>query len=165
MDERLAIALNNQLTFERFSAEVYYALATKLEKLNLDGMAHWMHKQAEEERSHAKKFSDYLSDRNVLAIIEGLDKPPMSEVSGVMDAGESLFRQAYGHEKVVTDRINALYSIAEAVDDPPTCVFLHWFITEQVEEVHTLEVLLTKFEIARGNGAAILALDHELGGR
>lgn len=165
MDERLAIALNNQLTFERFSAEVYYALATQLEKLNLDGMAHWMHKQADEERSHAKKFSDYLSDRDVLAVIDALDKPSTSTGSGILDAGEALFRQAYGHEKLVTERINALYSIAEAVDDPPTCVFLHWFIAEQVEEVHTLEVILTKFEIARNNGAAILILDKELGGR
>jgi ferritin len=165
MDQTLAQALNNQFTFERYSADVYYALATRLDYLNLTGFSAYMHKRAGEEREHARKFADYLADRDVLPVIDALDKPPVGALTvEIMGAGAACFQMAIEHEYKVTDKINMLYDLAEEVGDPPTKVFLHWFITEQVEEVRSLEEIKTKFALAAGNGAAILQLNDELGG-
>lgn len=164
MDTKLVKQLNAQLTYERFSADVYYSLAAQLDFLNLTGFAHYMKKRADEERVHADKFVEYLADRDVLPVIDKLDKPSVDlEDSDSMTAGERAFDAALAHEKTVTTRIWELYKMATELGDFATVVFLHWFITEQVEEEHTLDVILTKFELARDDGSAILLLNEELG--
>ena len=161
-DPTLIQELNNQFTFERYSADVYYALATALDTLNLVGFKKFMETRSAEEREHAKKFADYMADRSVLPIIDALPRPAGLEAVGVMDAGARAFAAALDHELQVTERINNLYILAEESEDPATCEFLRWFITEQVEEERTLDEWMTRFTLAAGDGAAILDLDREL---
>ncbi len=154
-------ALVSQFNFERYSADVYYALAGALDTINLTGFASFMKKRSDEERTHAEKFRSFMADRNVLPKIEAL--PAIAtQTTSLMDAGEAAFNAALIHEFKVTERINSLCDIADSAGDQATCEFLLWFIHEQVEEVKSLEEWLTRFELARGNGAAILDLDREL---
>lgn len=165
METALATALISQLNFERYSAEVYYALAAHLDFLNLTGMCAYMHKREGEERDHAHKFSDFLADRNVRPALTALEKPPVVQLSdSVMQVGRECFGMALEHERNVTARIWALYYLAEQYEDAAAQEFLHWFIKEQVEEERTLEEIMTRFTLAEGNGAAILMLDDKLGG-
>jgi ferritin len=164
MDIVLAQALNSQLTYERYSADVYNNLACRLDTANLTGFSAYMHKREAEERTHARKFSDYLADRNVMPVIDGLPKPSSSpEIGSPMVMGKDAFQMALNHEYTVTERIKNLNELALEVDDPATHEFLLWFIHEQVEEERSLEEILTKFALAEGNGAAILALNESLG--
>lgn len=157
----VATALVSQFNFERYSADVYYAMAGALDTLNLVGFASYMKKRADEERSHAEKFRSYMADRNVLPKIDAL--PAIGTPAGtLMEIGEASFAAALTHEYKVTERIWSLCDVSEAAGDKATCEFLLWFIHEQVEEVKSLEEWLTRFELARGNGAAILDLDREL---
>jgi len=162
MDTVLQDSLNSQLTFERFSADVYYSLACQLDAVNLAGMAAYMHKRADEERSHAKKFSDYLADRSVMPVIAGLSVPATIPNLDPMAIGSIAVDMALAHERVVTERINILYSTCEEFEDYQTCEFLLWFLKEQVEEVRSLEEWQTKFRLAAGNGAAIIILDAQM---
>lgn len=162
-DQGLIDALQSQLNFERFSADVYYSLACQLDALNLTGMAAYMHKRAGEEREHAHKFSDYIADRYLTPVLSAIADPTKPIGADPMSAGMRAFSAALDHERIVTQRINTLYEMAHEAEDPATCVFLHWFIAEQVEEERTLDEIVTKFTLATGNGAAILMLDHELG--
>jgi ferritin len=70
-------------------------------------------------------------------------------------------RAALAHEQAVTMRIHALYTIAEESDDSSACVFLHWFIQEQVEEEASLDELITRLELAAECTSGLLALDAE----
>lgn len=161
---KLISALAEQLNYERFSADVYYALATAFDFLNLTGFKAYMHKREAEEREHARKFSDYLADRNATPVLSALPDPKREIPADPMKAGIAGFAAALEHEKTVTARINALAEMAFDENDPATGEFLLWFIHEQVEEEKSLEEILTKFRLAEGNGAAILMLDKELGG-
>ena len=165
MDSKLVQALNNQYNFERLSSALYYALSLKVDEKNLVGMASWMRKQAVEEQSHADKISSYLIDRNQSVFVGEL---PASNpvVSGeLMAIGKEVFEAALEHEHKVTARMQALHEISSEVKDEATCIFLQWFISEQVEEEKTLDEILTKFDLGMGNGAVIMLLDNELGQR
>jgi len=151
-----------QFNFERFSADVYYALASALDTINLTGFAKFMSERASEEREHAKKFASFLADRNVRPVLDIVPAPLVPGWAGAMDAGGACFLAALEHEYQVTERINALYALAEESDDPQTCEFMRYFVMEQVEEVKTLDEWMTRFSLADGNGAAILDLDREL---
>lgn len=156
--------LQEQLTFERFSADVYYGLGAHLDDLNLVGMAKYLYRRRDEERGHAQKFTDYLSDRFIRPQIAALPDPSRPLPGDVMAAGRAAFSTALEHERIVTSRIRALYDAAYEENDPETVAFILPFLTEQVEEEKSLDEILTRFRLAEGNGAAILMIDHELGG-
>ena len=56
INEKLAAALNNQVTAELEAAMVYLQMSYILEDLSLNGMASWMKKQHTEELEHAQKL-------------------------------------------------------------------------------------------------------------
>lgn len=157
MESDVISAFNSQLTFERFSADVYYSLACQLDFLNLTGLASYMHKRASEERSHAKKFSDYLADIEVMPEINALQKPTVDITSNANLSESALraFTLALEHEKIVTGRIKSLYTLCE--DDYQAQVFLHWFLAEQIEEEKTLNDIITRF----GAGISTYEIDKE----
>lgn len=162
--QTLISKLQEQLAFERFSADVYYALGACLDDLNLVGMAKYLYRRRDEERSHAQKFTDYLSDRFIRPMIGPLPDPARPLPDNAMTAGRAAFSAALDHERIVTARIRALYDAAYEENDPETIAFILPFLTEQVEEEKSLDEILTRFALAEGNGAAILMIDHELGG-
>jgi len=164
MQDALYTGFIEQLNYERYSAEVYLSMAWAIDAVNLTGFSKFMLGRADEERDHARKFSEYLSDRGLRPVYQAI---PMLEVPNwdrLEDAGLILFQAALAHERMVTSRIHVLYTIAEEVGDPSACVFLHWFITEQLEEERSLEEWVTRFSLARGCISAYLAIDKEMRG-
>ena len=162
MDANLQTVFLSQFNFERFSADVYQAMAAALDTINLVGFAAYLRNRGEEERTHAQKFSDHLSDRNITPVFDALPAQELPTWTSAMDAGAACFKKAHAHEVLVTERIYALYELSEEIGDHQACEFLRWFITEQLEELKSLDEWLTRFDLARGDGAAILLLDKEL---
>lgn len=162
MPQTVQKAMISQFNFERYSADVYYALSTALDTINLVGFANYLGKRGEEERTHAKKFASFLADRNVRPVVDALQAPVVPGWASEMVAGGACFLAALEHEYKVTERINDLYNLACQEDDPQTAEFLLWFVHEQVEEVKSLDEWMTRFTIAGSNGAAVLDLDREL---
>jgi len=160
---QLVTALQEQMNFERFSADVYEGLAVQLDALNLTGMSAYLSKRGAEEREHARKFTGFLADRNITPVLTALPDPMRDIGPSPMESGARAFAAALAHEQAVTARIDALFSLAFEEDDPATQQFLLWFVQEQVEEEKPREEILTKFKLAAGNGAAVLWIDHELG--
>ena len=61
--KKLETAINDQITAELWSSNLYLQMAFYLEKEGWDGFAHWMYKQAEEEKEHALDMAHYLMKR------------------------------------------------------------------------------------------------------
>ena len=61
--EKLQNAVNDQITAELWSSNLYLQMAFYFEKEGWNGFAHWMHKQSDEERGHAIKLANYLAKR------------------------------------------------------------------------------------------------------
>lgn len=164
MDEPLRQGFMEQLNFERYSAEVYLSMAWAVDVTNLTGFSKYLQGRAGEEREHAAKFSQYLSDRNLRPEYRAIPQFELPRWGTLEDAGLAVFQAALAHERIVTSRIHTLYGIAEEADDPSACVFLHWFITEQLEEEATLEEWVTRLTLAKGCISAYLAIDQEMRG-
>lgn len=162
LSENVAIALNSQFNYERYSAAVYDALAAHMDFLNLTGFKGYLAKRANEERGHAQKFADYMADTNTKPDVDAIAKPTQILPNDPLIAGRMAFQMALEHEQTVTTRIKALSVVAS--DDFATHEFLLWFIKEQVEEERTLEEILTKFNLIGTDGTGVVILDKELGG-
>ena len=59
----MATALNEQIKWEMYSANLYLAMSAYLQDAGLTGFSHWMRIQYQEETAHALKFYDFLLSR------------------------------------------------------------------------------------------------------
>jgi ferritin len=160
MNEKIEKALNDQVQAEFYSFYLYLAVSSYFTSVHLDGFAHWMRVQSEEELLHALKLVDFLDDRGGAVRLQALDAPP-SEWESPVAAVEAVLE----HERYITDRIDDLMGVAEEVRDRPATVLLHWFINEQVEEVATAETLCNQVKMVADSPHGLLMLDRELAGR
>ncbi len=158
--DRLQDAINQQINSEMYSAHLYLSMAAYFETLSLTGFAHWMRMQFEEETSHALKLFDYVNDRNGRVALRAIEQPPVE-----FESPHSVMRLALEHERLVTNMINDLYTLAVSERDYPSHVLLEWFVSEQVEEEKALTEIVDHMDIIRDDGAGLLILDARLGDR
>jgi ferritin len=153
-------AMNEQINKELFSSFLYLSMAAYFTDKNLDGFAHWMHLQADEEYEHAMKFYDFILDRGGRVYLKAIDAPATDWKSNLEVAEE-----VAAHEARVTASIQDLYELALKEKDYAAQVMLQWFITEQVEEEKSAADLVAKLKLIEERGTAVLMLDHRLSKR
>lgn len=156
----LESALNNQLNSELYSAHLYLSMAAYFESENLNGFAHWMRVQHQEEVSHAMRLFGYINDRNGRVVVQTVEQPPI-EFESVVAAMEMTLE----HEREVTRMIEDLYREAQAQKDYATHVLLEWFIEEQVEEEKSAVEIVEHLKLIGDDGTGLLILDGRLAER
>jgi ferritin len=153
-------AINEQITKEMYSANLYLGMSSYFADENLPGFAQWMRYQADEEMMHAMKFFDYVLERGGKAQIGVIDAPTVE-----YDSPLAAFQKAFEHEQYVTSTINNLMAIAIEEKDYAATSFLQWFVDEQVEEEDNAGSIVEDIKRAADNRSAIFFLDRELGQR
>lgn len=156
ISENIVKALNEQLKWEMYSANLYLAMSAYLQDIGLPGFANWMRIQYQEETDHALKFYDFILSRGGLAKLSAIEEPP-SKWSDVLDA----FKTTAEHEAEVTRRINELVHLAKNEHDFATDIFLQWFVTEQIEEEENVKNIIDRLKLVKGEGQGLLMLDAE----
>lgn len=160
LSEKLLKALNEQVNNELFAAYQYLAMAEYFAARNLDGFAHWMRLQREEEIAHAMKIFDFVLDRDGRVKLAPIAAPP-AKFASTLD----VMKKALQHERSVTAKINAVYAAAKKENDYPTEALMQWFVLEQVEEEASALKVVERLEMAGDDKAALLMLDREMGQR
>jgi ferritin len=135
-------------------------MAAYLEDQNLDGCAHWMRMQAQEEWDHGMKIFDYMIERGGRIELAAV-AAPQKEWDGAVDA----FKASLEHEQYMTKNINALADLAIEERDHATNNLMQWYVTEQVEEEASVEDILNKLELMGNSGTGLFMMDRELKSR
>ncbi len=160
INKELVDAINDQLNFELYSAFIYLSMGTWFEEQNLNGMAHWMEVQYQEEFSHAMRFYRHLTERGARVVMKQIAAPKTD-----WESAYEVFADAYHHETVVTGRIYKIGDIADRLGDRSTQSMLNWFYNEQTEEEATTMGIRDKLKLIGDSIPALLLLDTELGAR
>lgn len=158
MTKKLITLLQEQINKELYSAYAYYAVGEFYRQKGLNGFHTYFHNHANEEMTHADKFSEFLQDNDIDVVfkdIEALNKK-------FKDIREPL-AFFVDHEKQVTASIDTLYKAARSEDDLAAMNFLDDFVTEQREEEKISSDLLQKYDLfAKDNSLGLYQLDKEL---
>lgn len=157
LSKKLEAALNKQINEEYFSSYIYMAMAAYLEDANLDGSAHWMRMQAQEEHLHAMKIFDYMVERGARVELFEVKAPPKE-----WDTPVAAFEAALEHEQYMTGNINVLAELAITEKDYATNNLMQWYVTEQVEEEAQVEDILKKLAMMGTDGPGLFLMDREL---
>ena len=70
ISEKLQNAINEQITAEMWSANLYLAMSFFMEKEGYNGMANWLKKQSFEEHEHAFEMASYIIKRGGTAKVD-----------------------------------------------------------------------------------------------
>jgi ferritin len=158
ISEKLQNALNEQITAEMWSANLYLSMSFYFEREGFNGFAHWMKKQSQEEMEHAYAMAHYVMERGGVAKVNKIDVVPDGWGTPL-----EVFEHVYRHECHVSKLIDGLLELAQAEKDYATQNFLWGFVKEQVEEESTAQGIVDKLKKAGENG--IFYVDAQLGGR
>lgn len=158
LSKKLSDAFNEQIKAEMWSSNLYLSMAVYFMDMGLEGCAHWMKKQAEEELEHAHKLIDYAVMRDGKVLIGQIDAVPTE-----WNDPQSVFENVYKHEVHVSELIDKLMDVAISENDKATQDFLWWFVREQVEEEDSAQKILDKFKVFGVHG--LYCVDHDLAKR
>ena len=67
ISEKLQNAINEQISAEMWSSNLYLSMSFYFEREGFSGFAHWMKKQSQEEMGHAYAMADYIIKRGGIA--------------------------------------------------------------------------------------------------
>jgi ferritin len=143
---KFAAALNEQISFEFAASQQYIAIAVYYDSETLPQLAAHFYRQAVEERNHALIIVQYLLDSNAKVVVPAVEAPQTDFSDAVTPVGLALVQ-----EKRVTEQIVELVKLAREEGDLVGEQFLHWFLTEQREEVASMSDLLQVVERGRDN--------------
>ena len=125
--------------------------------MNLKGIAAWFMAKQNEELTHGMLMYRYLIDQSATIALSAIAAPP-ADTEGVL----TMFQRTLSHEREVTAAINDLVDQALSEKDHATHIFLHWFVTEQIEEESTLNDILGRLRLFGDQGQGLLMIDNEL---
>ncbi|MFD1812200.1 ferritin [Rhodococcus gannanensis] len=130
--------LHDQIRNEFTAAHQYLAIAVYFDNADLPQLAKHFYAQSVEERNHAMMMLQYFLDRDIAVELGGIDAAK-SHFTSVREP----LALALAQEKTVTEQIVRLASTARDEGDYLGEQFMQWFLKEQVEEVATMNTLLT----------------------
>ena len=160
MEISILTTLIEQVTEEFYSSHLYLSMSAWAESNGFKGAGNWLRVQFQEEQAHALHFFDYIKSRG-----GKIEFPAIAKPTSNWSSLSELFENVQKHEQDVTSRINNLYSKSLEAKDHATSTFLHWFVTEQVEEEKNVQDILDQLKMIGNNGSGLYMLDKELATR
>ena len=136
--EKLIEAFNQQIGNEMGASLQYIAIASFFDSETLPQLARFFYRQSEEERTHAMRFVKFINDVGGKVRIPALPAPQDDFASA-----EEAVAKALAWEEEVTSQIYDLVEIAKADKNYVGVRFLDWFVEEQLEEVTSMNDLLS----------------------
>ena len=160
ISKKLQDAFNLQINKELFSEYLYLSMAAYCFEQELDGFANFFMVQTQEEHFHAMKMFNFVTERGGRILLKPIEGPE-TEFSSITD----VFKKTLVHEQFVTKSINELMDLSLKENDHAAASFLKWFVDEQVEEEASVNKILGKLKLIKGEGQGLLMLDSELAAR
>lgn len=160
LSEKLNKVLSEQFVYEYYSAYLYLSMSASADNLGLEGVSKWLSVQSQEELAHGTHMYKYILERGSEPHFSAIEKPTVG-FSNVKD----IFKQALSHEQSITQKINAIATLALKEHDHACYEFITWYVKEQVEEEDNAKKILGKLKHIEAGQGSLLDLDNELATR
>jgi ferritin len=161
LSKTLSDALNTQMATEAYASQIYLSYGSWAQHHGYPGIATFLFRHAEEERSHMLRLMEYILTRGDSANVVALAAPPANPTSL-----HACFEHVYEHEVANTKSIYKIVKMSMEEEDWATWNLMQWFVKEQIEEETFATNLLDRLKLAGGekaNGNALYELDKDLG--
>ena len=150
--------LNDQMNLEFYSSNLYLQMSAWCEQNGFEGAAKFLSAHAAEEMQHMRKLFTYLNETGALAVITAIEAPAYE-----YESLKEILELTYGHEKLITSKINELVGKTFEEKDYSAFNFLQWYVAEQHEEEKLFSGILDKLNLLGEDGKGLFLIDKDLG--
>lgn len=153
--------ISRQVLAELTAAYTYQAMASWLSRdtVSLHGLSKFFSQQVEEERAHAQKFIDYMSQRGGRVHFYAVPAPEAEWKSAL-----HVLEMTLKLEREVNQSLLNLHKIAEESEDPALEDFIESnFLEEQVESIKRAADMITELKRAGPEGLGLYLFDRNVG--
>lgn len=157
MNKTIEKLLNEQITLEASSSQVYLAMASWSENKGLNGTAAFLYRHSDEERMHMLKLVKFINERGGTAIIPALTKPKVDFNSML-----GIFQSLLDHELEVTASINNVIDVCLSEKDYTTHNFMQWYVAEQLEEEALARNIIDKLKLIGEDTGGLYLFDRDM---
>ncbi|HTO38232.1 MAG TPA: ferritin [Brumimicrobium sp.] len=157
MNKTIEKLLNEQITLEASSSQVYLAMASWSENKGLNGTAAFLYRHSDEERMHMLKLVKFINERGGTAIIPALTKPKVDFNSML-----GIFQSLLAHELEVTASINNVIDVCLSEKDYTTHNFMQWYVAEQLEEEALARNIIDKLKLIGEDTGGLYLFDRDM---
>ena len=158
ISDKMEAAINTQIGNEFGAHLQYVSIGAHFGSESLPELSKHFFKQAAEERDHALRFVNYLVDAGAKVRIPAVPAPKSD-----FKTAEEAVKLSLDWEITVTKQINALVDLSITEKDHTTRNFLQWFVNEQLEEVSSMDTLLSI--VRRAGESGLLFVEEYLARR
>lgn len=159
LSKKIESELNAQIASEADSSQYYLAMASWAETQGFNGIAQFLYKHSDEERTHMLKLVRYVNERGGHAIVPALKAPPVKFTSL-----KTVFENLLSHEVKVSGEINELVEICLKEKDYTTHNFLQWYVAEQIEEEALARLIMDKIRLIGDDKGGLYMFDRDITG-
>ncbi|OGW72290.1 MAG: hypothetical protein A2Y02_00110 [Omnitrophica bacterium GWA2_52_12] len=142
LTKKIEKTLNDQITLEVYSSNLYLAMGSWFETQRLSNSAQFFYRHSANEREHMMKLIAYVNREGGHARVPELSAPPASYKSL-----EAALELALENEKKVTKAIDAIVELCLETKDYGTFTFLQWYVAEQQEEEGYFRAIVDKIKM------------------
>ena len=158
LSKKMLGLLNDQITREHFSSNLYLQMSGWAQSQGLNGCAGFLRRHAREEMMHMMKLFDFVLECGQQPVVEAMEKPG-EKYKDI----QVVFETILAHEKEITKKIHELAHTAMADEDYLAFNFLQWYIAEQHEEETLFTEVLDKVKVLGIKGRGLYMLDRHIG--
>lgn len=152
--QKIIDSMNQQIGNEFSAMLQYHAISAYFDAETLPELSEHFDRQAEEEKEHALRFIHFVTDTGARVNIPAIPAPQCD-----FKHAEEAVALSLEQEKHVTSQINAIVHMAKEESDYTSDNFLQWFVQEQLEEVSSMQDLLSVVQRA-GEGNLLLVEEY-----
>lgn len=161
MIESIIELINIQAKHEMEASMLYLQMSYWLDANGFKNFSNFFKEQAEDERSHAIKFYDFLNKTlNVVKVYDTV--APKNDWGNALSGISTLIFDYYLREQEVTTDINRLVDVAIKQNAYGAISLLKWFVDEQVESIQLADYLYRRVNNIKDCAGALFAFDDEL---
>lgn len=157
LSPKIQTALNQQVEMEAASSQYYLAMASWSEVEGFNGVAQFLYRHSDEERTHMLKLLKFINERGGHGLVPAL-KQPTVKFKNIHE----IFEQVFSHELAVSKEINNLVDMCLSEKDYATHNFLQWYVTEQIEEERLARHILDKLKLIGEDKGGLYIFDRDL---
>jgi ferritin heavy chain len=158
--ESVESALNAQINLEFSASYAYQAMAVYFshDSVSLPGLAKRFAHEADEERSHALKFVEYMTKRGGKVVFSSIAAPEM-DIKSAKNAIEESIKMEMG----VNASLLRLHAMSGEAGDAHLSDFIESeFLDDQVDSLKELADMLTQLERCGSEGLGLYLFDQKL---
>jgi ferritin len=149
LSKTLTIALNAQIAKEAYASQIFLSYASWAERHGYCGIANFLFRHSQEERSNMMIIVDYVLKRGAEVKITAIPAPPENP-----ENMNSCLEEVNDVEVIYTKGILDIVKMSSEEEDWTTHKFIQSFVVERVEEETFAKSLLNKMEKSNNEKAA-----------